>query len=76
MGYYSIMATFLLIICFRTNWYDDNLFQDKLVSSITKEDFEPPTSAEDEVIIPFMHKFTSDKNEIFMTKKGNKIEEV
>ena len=26
------------------------MFQDKLVSSITKEDFEPPTSAEDEVI--------------------------
>ena len=30
--------------------FDDMMFQDKLVSSITKEDFEPPTSAEDEVI--------------------------
>ena len=29
--------------------HDDMMFQDKLVSSITKEDFEPPTSAEDEV---------------------------
>ena len=29
-----------------------HLIQDKLVSSITKEDFEPPTSAEDEVIVP------------------------
>ena len=48
-------------------------FQDKLVSSITKEDFEPPTSAEDEVIcnpiiIIILQKYILNKNRMSLIK--------